>query len=415
MASSETPPRGKGRAKGPPMSPLEKRAVSGLSFIYVARMLGLFMLMPVLALDNEQLRHSTPLLLGLAIGIYGLAQAALQFPFGVASDRFGRKRVLVFGILIFVLGSFLGAVTHNIWGIILARLLQGAGAVSSVLLASAGDLTGEQHRTKAMAAIGGSIAVAYVLGMALGPVFYGVWGLTGVFLVAAALGVLALFPLWKVIPPIPHDHQQRMGSWRDALRMFKHPSVLTASIGIFILQMVLGASFVVLSPELVNAMHIPDAAVWEVYLPVMLLSVAAMIYPVIYAERNKQHGQMLVFSGLAIAAGALIMGLLAGRFWPVAIGAVIFFVGYNIASAILPSMMSRSTKPEQRGAASGVYSLMQFLGIFVGGVVGGWGLGIAGEKGVFYILASVGLLLALQSWNGKRVALLLKPDYFQKL
>ncbi|MBU2768824.1 MFS transporter [Acidithiobacillus ferrivorans] len=397
------------------MSPLEKRAVSGLSFIYVARMLGLFMLMPVLALDNDQLRYSTPLLLGLAIGIYGLAQAALQFPFGVASDRFGRKRVLVFGILIFVLGSLLGAVTHNIWGIILARLLQGAGAVSSVLLATAGDLTGEQHRTKAMAAIGGSIAIAYVLGMALGPVFYGVWGLTGVFLVAAAFGVLALFPLWKVIPPIPHNHQQRMGSWRDAFRMFKHPAVLTASIGIFILQMVLGASFVVLSPELVNAMHIPDAAVWEVYLPVMLLSVAAMIYPVIYAERHKQHGQMLVFSGLAIAAGALIMGLLAGRFWPVAIGAVIFFVGYNIASAILPSMMSRSTKPEQRGAASGVYSLMQFLGIFVGGVVGGWGLGMAGEKGVFYILAVVGLLLALQSWNGKRVALLLNPDYSQKL
>ncbi|MHB1266771.1 MAG: MFS transporter [Acidithiobacillus ferriphilus] len=397
------------------MSPLEKRAVSGLSFIYVARMLGLFMLMPVLALDNAQLRYSTPLLLGLAIGIYGLAQAALQFPFGVASDRFGRKRVLVFGILIFVLGSLLGALTHNIWGIILARLLQGAGAVSSVLLATAGDLTGEQHRTKAMAAIGGSIAIAYVLGMALGPVFYGVWGLTGVFLVAAAFGVLALFPLWKVIPPIPHNHQQRMGSWRDALRMFKHPAVLTASIGIFILQMVLGASFVVLSPELVNAMHIPAAAVWEVYLPVMLLSVAAMIYPVIYAERHKQHGQMLVFSGLAIAVGALIMGLLAGRFWPVAIGAVIFFAGYNIASAILPSMMSRSTKPEQRGAASGVYSLMQFLGIFVGGVVGGWGLGMLGEKGVFYILAGVGLLLALQSWNGKRVALLLQPDYSQKL
>ena len=161
MASFETSPRGKGLS----MSPLEKRAVAGLSFIYVARMLGLFMLMPVLALDNDQLRYSTPLLLGVAIGIYGLAQAVLQFPFGVASDRFGRKKVLVFGILIFVLGSLLGVVTHNIWGIILARLLQGAGAVSSVLLATAGDLTSEQHRTKAMAAIGGSIAVAYVLGL----------------------------------------------------------------------------------------------------------------------------------------------------------------------------------------------------------------------------------------------------------
>nr|WP_298171758.1 MFS transporter [Acidithiobacillus sp.] len=406
MASFETSPRGKGLS----MSPLEKRAVAGLSFIYVARMLGLFMLMPVLALDNDQLRYSTPLLLGVAIGIYGLAQAVLQFPFGVASDRFGRKKVLVFGILIFVLGSLLGAVTHNIWGIILARLLQGAGAVSSVLLATAGDLTSEQHRTKAMAAIGGSIAIAYVLGMALGPVFYGLSGLTGVFLVAAALGILALFPLWKIIPPIPRNLQHRMGSWRDALKIFRHPPVLTASVGIFILQMVLGASFVVLSPELVNAMHIPNAAIWEVYLPVMLLSVAAMLYPVIYAEKYKQHGRMLIFSGFAIAAGSLIMGLLAGRFWPVAIGAVIFFSGYNIASAILPSMMSRSTKPEQRGAASGVYSLMQFMGIFVGGVVGGWGLGIAGEKGVFYILAAVGLLLALQSWNGKRVALLLEPD-----
>ncbi|MCR2832301.1 MFS transporter, partial [Acidithiobacillus ferrooxidans] len=219
----------------------------------------------------------------------------------------------------------------------------------------------------------------------------------------------ALLPLWKVIPPIPRNLQQRMGNWRDALRIFRYPPVLTASVGIFILQMVLGASFVVLSPELVKAMHIPGSAVWEVYLPVMLLSVAGMLYPVIHAERHRQHGQMLVFSGLAIAAGALFMGLLAGQFWPVAVGAVIFFTGYNVASAILPSMMSRSTTQEQRGAASGVYSLMQFLGIFAGGMVGGWGLGMAGEQGVFYLLAVVGLLLALQSWNGKRVALLLEP------
>ncbi|MFA7496802.1 MAG: MFS transporter [Acidithiobacillus sp.] len=392
------------------MSSLEKRAVSGLSFIYVARMLGLFMLMPVLALDNHLLRYSTPLLLGLAIGIYGLAQAALQFPFGVASDRFGRKPVLVVGIILFILGSLLGALTHNIYGIILARLLQGAGAVSSVLLATAGDLTSDQHRTKAMAAIGGSIAVAYVLGIAVGPVFYGVWGLTGVFLVAAALGVLAMYPLWKVIPPIAHDQQNRMGSWGDAMRMFRHPAVLTASVGIFILQMVLGASFVVLSPELVNAMHIPDSDVWQVYLPVMVVSVMLMLYPVIYAEKNKKHGQMLVISGVAIALGALIMGLMDREFWPVAVGAVIFFAGYNIASAILPSLMSRSTLPEQRGAASGVYSMMQFLGIFVGGVIGGWGLSLAGDKGVFYILAVVGVALAVQSWSGKRTARLLSPD-----
>ena len=416
MASSESAEATKAsdRGTGSSMSPPERRAVSGLSFIYVARMLGLFMLMPVLALENDQLRYSTPLLLGLAVGIYGLAKALLQFPFGVASDRFGRKPVLVFGLLIFVLGSLLGAVSHNIWGIILARLLQGGGAVSSVLLATAGDLTGERHRTKAMAAIGGSIAIAYVLGVALGPVFYGFSGLTGVFLAAAGLGILALLPLWKLIPPIPRNAQTRMGSWRDALRIFGYPPVLTASVGIFILQMVLGASFVVLSPELVKAMHLPDAAVWEVYLPVMLLSVAAMVYPVIYAEKHKQHGRMLALSGLAIAAGALIMGMLSGRFWPVAAGAVIFFTGYNMASAILPSMMSRSTTPEQRGAASGVYSLMQFVGIFVGGVVGGWGLGIAGERGVFYLLAAVGLLLALQSWSGKRMALLLEPEKLKK-
>lgn len=392
------------KSKGPVMTPAERRAVSGLSFIYVARMLGLFMLMPVLSLDSASLRGSTPLLLGLAIGIYGLAQAVLQFPFGVASDRFGRKPVLAFGLLLFVLGSVMGAFTHSMWGIVIARLLQGAGAVSSVLLATAGDLTGEAHRTKAMAAIGGSIAVAYVMGIALGPVFYGFSGLKGVFLAAAALGVVALLPLWRVIPPIPQSGQTRMGGWREALKMFTHVPVMTASIGIFILQMVLGASFVVLSPELVQAMHITEGQIWMVYLPVMLLSVAAMVYPVLVAERHKRHREMLAASGLAIALGALVMGLASGHFWPVAVAAVVFFTGYNIASAILPSMMSRATRTEQRGAASGVYSLLQFLGIFVGGVVGGWGLGVFGEDGVFYILAVVGALLTLQSWNGRRLS-----------
>ena len=412
MASSEARNGGAAaaRAAAVPMSKSEKRAISGLSFIYVVRMLGLFMLMPVLSLDSAQLRGSSPLLLGLAIGVYGLAQAALQFPFGVASDRFGRKPMLVFGLLLFIAGSLLGAFTHSMWGIVLARVLQGAGAVSSVLLASAGDLTDEAHRTKAMAAIGGSIAVAYVLGMGLGPVVFGFSGLTGVFLAAALLGVLALLPLWTLIPPIPVHPDRRMGGFREARAMFTHAPVLTASVGIFILQMVLGAGFVVLSPELVRAMGVGDTGVWKVYLPVMLLSIAIMVPPVIYAERHRRHGSALVGSGLAIALGALFMGLEAGHFWPVAVAAVVFFGGYNVASAILPSMMSRATSPQQRGAASGVYSLMQFLGIFVGGVVGGWGLGMVGVAGVFYILTAIGVLLALQSLGSGRLTVLLASE-----
>ena len=396
MASSKASGR-RARPAGPPMTSREKKAVFGLSFIYMTRMLGLFMLMPVLALDAHAMRDSTPFLLGLAVGIYGLAQAILQFPFGSASDRFGRKPVLIFGLLLFILGSVLGAVTDNIWGVVLARVLQGAGAVSSVLLATAGDLTDDAHRTKAMAAIGGSISVAYVLGMALGPIIYGIAGLAAVFWGAAVLGALAFLPLLLVIPQIPEGQQRRMGSFRDALRIFAHPAVQAASVGIFILQMVLGASFVVLSPELLRAMGVTQGAIWEVYLPVMFGGIVVMLYPVIYAEKHKQHRRMLAISGVTIAIGALLMGLFAGFFWPVGIAAIIFFGGYNIASAILPSMMSRSTAPEQRGAASGVYSLMQFLGIFAGGVVGGWGLGWIGVQGVFYILAVVGIALALQS------------------
>ncbi len=396
MASSERKGR-RQRHAGPPMTGQEKKAVFGLSFIYMTRMLGLFMLMPVLALDSHSMRDSTPFLLGLAVGIYGLAQALLQFPFGSASDRLGRKPVLVLGLLLFIAGSVLGALTDNIWGVVLARVLQGAGAVSSVLLATAGDLTDDAHRTKAMAAIGGSISIAYVLGMALGPIIYGFSGLAGVFWGAAALGVLAFLPLFFVIPGIPEGQQRRMGSFRDALRIFSHPAVQAASVGIFILQMVLGASFVVLSPELLRATQLTQGAIWEVYLPVMFGGIVLMLYPVIYAEKNREHRRVLALSGIIIALGALFMGIFAGHFWAVGSAAIIFFAGYNIASAILPSMMSRSTTPEQRGAASGVYSLMQFLGIFTGGVVGGWGLGWIGVQGVFYILTAVGLALALQS------------------
>ncbi|MCE5387588.1 MAG: MFS transporter [Acidithiobacillus sp.] len=380
------------------MTPLEKRAVFGLSFIYMTRMMGLFMLMPVLALDNAQLHDSSPFLLGLAVGIYGLAQALLQFPFGSASDRLGRKPVLVFGLVLFILGSMLGAVSNSIWGIILARVLQGAGAVSSVLLATAGDLTDDAHRTKAMAAIGGSISIAYVVGMAIGPILYGFSGLPGVFWGAAILGLLAFIPLVVLIPPIPANHQRRMGKFREALRIFLHPAVQAASVGIFILQMVLGASFVVLSPELLRASHLSQHSIWQVYLVVMLGGILLMLFPVIYAEKHRKHRQMLIVSGLTMGLGALFMAIFAGQFWPVGIASIVFFAGYNVASAILPSMMSRSTTPEQRGAASGVYSLMQFLGIFAGGVVGGWGLGWIGVQGVFYILTAVGMALALQSY-----------------
>ncbi|WP_308389834.1 MFS transporter [Acidithiobacillus sp. AMEEHan] len=377
------------------MKSKEKQAIIGLSFIYVARMLGLFMLMPVLALDNQQLLGSTPFLLGLAVGVYGLAQALLQFPFGSISDRMGRKPVLVFGLLLFIAGSLLGAWTDNIWGVIFARTLQGAGAVSSVLLALAGDLTGEAHRTKAMAAIGGSISIAYVLGMVLGPLIYGYSGLPGVFFWSAVLGVMALLPISFIIPKGDIANWQRMGSIQDVLRVFLRPSVQMASIGIFFLQTILGASFVVISPELLHAAQLPKDSIWKVYIPVMLAGIILMIYPVVYAEKNGQLGKMLSFSAVVLAIGALGMGLYPTHFWLIAISAVAFFTGYNIASAILPSMVSRSTESKDRGAASGVYSMMQFLGIFSGGVLGGLGLWWIGARGVFALISIVGCVLAL--------------------
>ncbi len=382
------------------MSPGERQAVMGLSAIYVARMLGLFMLMPVLSLDSGHLRGATPFLLGLAVGIYGLAQALLQFPFGYASDRFGRKPVVAVGLALFIGGSLLGAFTDSMVGVVVARVLQGAGAVSAVLLAIAGDLTAEANRTKAMAAIGGSISLAYLLGVALGPFLYGLTGLRGTFLGAAALGVVALWALYRWVPPVETEVQSATGDWHAVVRVLARMPVIAVSTGIFLLQMTLGASFVVLSPEFVHVLHVPTDHLWLVYVPVMLVAGALMIYPVILVERRKKHLPMLAASGLLILVGAAVMAVWPGRFWPVMVAATVFFTGYNLASALLPSMMSRTTGPELRGAVSGVYSVSQFMGIFVGSAVGGLALGRIGAPGVFWMIAFVGLLLMLQNISG---------------
>ncbi len=392
MAAKERP--------GMRMSRGERRAVMGLSAIYVARMLGLFMLMPVLALDGNRLHGATPFLLGLAVGIYGLAQALLQFPFGYASDRFGRKPVVSLGLALFIGGSLLGAFSDSMTGVIVARVLQGAGAVSAVLLAMAGDLTAEAHRTKAMAAIGGSISLAYVLGVALGPLIYGVGGLRGTFLGAAALGVVALWALFRWVPPVETEKGSAAGDWRSVLRVLARMPVITVSVGIFLLQLTLGASFVVLSPEFVRVLHVPTSRLWLVYVPVMVVAGALMVYPVIVAERHKRHLVMLAASGLLIFAGAGAVAAWPGHFWLVMVASTAFFTGYNLASALLPSMMSRTTGPELRGTVSGVYSVFQFMGIFIGAAVGGWELSRIGARGVFWMVAAVGFLLVAESVSG---------------
>ncbi|MDA8389233.1 MAG: MFS transporter [Gammaproteobacteria bacterium] len=382
------------------MSPGERQAVMGLSAIYIARMLGLFMLMPVLSLDGSRLRGATPFLLGLAVGIYGLAQALLQFPFGYASDRWGRKPVVAIGLALFIGGSLLGAFTDSMMGVVIARVLQGAGAVSAVLLAIAGDLTAEANRTKAMAAIGGSISLAYVLGVAFGPLIYGLAGLRGTFLSAAALGVVALWALYRWVPPVETEVQSATGDWQAVARVLARMPVMTVSVGIFLLQMTLGASFVVLSPEFVQVLHVSTGHLWLVYVPVMVVAGALMVYPVMRAERSKAHLALLAASGLLILIGAGAVAAWPGRFWPVVVAATVFFTGYNLASALLPSMMSRTTGPELRGAVSGVYSVFQFMGIFTGAALGGWALSLIGAGGVFWMIALVGLLLMLQSASG---------------
>ncbi len=377
------------------MTRAELRAGTSLAGIFGLRMLGLFLILPVFAVHAPRLAGGDDLtLVGIALGAYGLTQAVLQIPFGMASDRWGRKPLIVAGLIIFAAGSFLAASAQDIWTAIAGRALQGAGAISAVVVALAADLTREGHRTKVMAMIGATIGFAFALSLVVAPVLYRSVGMAGLFGLTGALSLAAIWVVMVLVPEVPP--QVRAAPRAGGLAAAFDPELLRLNAGIFVLHMVQMAMFVVLPGLLVGAgLALPEH--WKFYLPVVLLSFALMAPAVLIADRRNRAKPILVGaialltvvqSALAFAGASLMqLGALV----------MVFFAAFNVLEALIPSLVTRIAPASSRGAAIGVYNTTQTLGLFVGGFAGGWVAGRWGPSGVFgmcAVLALVWLALA---------------------
>lgn len=373
------------------MNPTELRAGISLAGVYGLRMLGLFFILPVFAVHAVTLEGGADLtLVGIAIGGYGLSQGLLQIPFGMASDRWGRKPLIYAGLLVFAAGSFLGVAAADIWTAIAARVLQGAGAINSVAMALAADLTREQHRTKIMAMIGATIGFTFALSLVGAPVLYRYIGMGGVFALTGALSLAAIAVVKYWVPDQTQQPENRPPEL-STLRQAFEPELLRLNAGIFILHIVLYAMFVVVPPLLVQA-GLPLPEHWKLYLPVVLASFVLMIPGVVYADRKNRPKPVLLASvALLMGAEAALAGLDAG----IALLAglmLAFFAAFNILEAVLPALVSRAAPAQGRGAAIGVYNTTQTLGVFFGGLVGGW---VASRYGTTTVFAVCAVLSAL--------------------
>jgi MFS family permease len=371
------------------MTSLERRAAASLASIFGLRMLGMFLILPVFALYATTLPGGGDhTLVGLALGMYGLTQAALMIPFGMASDRWGRKPVIIVGLLVFALGSFLAAAAQDLHTIILGRALQGAGAVSAAVTAMLADLTREEKRTQAMAMIGSTIGLTFAFSLAAGPAIYEWIGVPGIFALTGVLALLAI-PVLAFVTPTPGRTAFHSDAGTNPTRLsdvLRDRELLRLDWGIFALHAVQMAMFVVV-PFALSQDGLEAGRHWLVYLPVVLLSFALMVPAIIHGERG---GRMKpVFIG---AVGVLLLSqvvLAAGQdhFWGVVAALLLFFIAFNILEASLPSLISKVAPPEAKGTAMGVYNTSQAFGLFFGGAVGGWLAKHAGFSAVFVFCA----------------------------
>ncbi len=395
------------------MTITERRAIIGLASIMSIRMLGLFMIFPVFTLYARDLPNTTPLLIGLAIGIYGLTQGLLQIPFGMLSDRIGRKPIIYIGLFIFAVGSVVAAMSDTITGIIIGRALQGCGAISSTILALTADLTLEQHRTKAMAILGMSIGTSFILALVLGP-FFAQWvGVPGLFWFTAIFALIGIIILYRSVPqPHSHFHSDTSPVLTQFKRVLHNTELLRLDFGILVLHLFLTSMFVVLPIVLIeNNIAIHDH--WQVYTYVLLASVATMIPLIIIAEKYR-HLKLIFVGSIAILGVALItLSYLHANFIWVIISLFLFFTGVNVLEASLPSLISKISPSDSKGTAMGVYSSSQFFGAFLGGVGGGWLHQYYGIGAVFAFSASLALIWFIFAFSMKSPSYL--SSYLLKL
>lgn len=395
---SQTKLKTRSKRRPNPMTKLERRASRSLASIYALRMLGLFLILPVFSIYAKTLPDGhNRFLVGLALGIYGFTQACLQIPLGIASDRYGRKPVMIAGLIIFALGSFVAGFSHTLPMIIFGRAIQGAGAISAAISAMIADSTLPENRTRAMAFVGIMIGASFIIALVAGPLLYRLISVPGMFLLTGVLAIGAIFVVKFVVPDVemgasePAYTNTTNANTAQNTSLFT-PALLRLNFSIFALNFMQVALFLALPLALVNDASIPIENNWIIYLPVAILSFFVAIPGIIWAETR---GYLrLGFIGAVALMGLAMIGFAAGYHDIVALVAAlfVFFVGFNLLEALLPSLVSRTAPPSRKGRALGVYNTAQSIGLFAGGAVGGIAADLGGSVSVFLTCAALGMI-----------------------
>jgi MFS family permease len=381
---------------------IEKKAAFSLASVFGVRMLGLFMILPVFAIYGEQLIGFSPLWIGLAIGAYGLTQALLQIPMGILSDKFGRKPVILAGLVVFLLGSVVAAMSDTIYGVVAGRAIQGMGAIASAILALAADLSREEQRPKVMATIGMFIGLSFTFAMVLGPIVAEAFGLSGLFWFTGLLTILAMLLIQFMVPNSVNKAPRgdNVALPEQITKLIRHPQLSRLNWGVFILHMALTACFVTLPKQFVaSGLVLEDH--WKIYLPTLLGSFFLMVPFMILAMKKQKEKPMFSAAIALFTASLFLLWLLPSGFWSLIFSVVLFFTAFNYLEATMPSILSRLAPAGVKGSVMGVYSSSQFLGAFVGGIVGGFIAIEYSEQTIFLVMAVVSIVWLLLSFGMK--------------
>ncbi len=372
------------------LNSIEKKAAFSLAAVFGLRMLGLFMILPVFAIYGEQLIGYSPIWIGLAIGAYGLTQAMLQIPMGILSDKYGRKPIILIGLLIFLLGSIVAAMSDTIYGVVLGRALQGTGAIASAILALAADLSREEQRPKVMATIGMFIGLSFTIAMIIGPIVAEAFGLSGLFWFIALLTIFAMLLIQFLVP-----HSVNKAPRGDSValpaqlkKLIRHPQLSRLNFGVFALHMAMTACFITLPKQFVESGLLLEDH-WQLYLPTLIGSFFLMVPFMIFAIKKQKEKQMLSASVLLLTLALFLLWYLPTSFTGLVITVIMFFTAFNYLEATMPSILSRLAPAGVKGSVMGIYSSSQFLGAFSGGVLGGAIASRFGEQSIFLVMAVI--------------------------
>ncbi|HQV25582.1 MAG TPA: MFS transporter [Acinetobacter sp.] len=391
------------------MNALERRSTFALSSIFALRMLGLFMIIPVFSVAGQSYQHATPALIGLAVGVYGLTQAILQIPFSLLADRFSRKPLVVLGLLLFALGGAIAGLSDTIYGVIIGRAIAGAGAVSAVVMALLADVTREEQRTKAMATMGMSIGLSFVVAFSLGPWLTSVVGISGLFFVTTIMGLAAIFML-LLVPKVTRHHKNfQQGYLTQLKQVIRMGDLNRLHVSVFALHLLLTAMFIYLPSQLIEYAKIPLAQHGWVYLPLLILSLFFAFPSIIIAEKYRKMRGIFLSAIAGIIGGLLILIFGYESKYILLTGLGIFFIAFNVMEALLPSWLSKAAPIQSKATAMGVNASGQFLGAFFGGTLGGQLLMLQNTALGWSVLAGIAILWLLVSFG------LAQPRYLSSL